>query len=81
MNAKFTDTKPMPTATREIVKVWEYIPYSARLLAKQLANYNVNVLTAAIDAGTDGLDNINNDFVRIVKWHINGSTAYLLVMS
>ena len=36
-----------------------------------MANYNWNEFNAAIDAGSDTLDNIYNDFVRIVKWHIN----------
>ena len=38
-----------------------------------MATYNWNVLNAAIDAGSDTLDNIYNDFVYIVKWHINCS--------
>ena len=41
------------------------------MFRQELANYNWSSLIAAIDNNTDSIDNIYDDFVRIVKWHVN----------
>ena len=38
-----------------------------------MTNYKWNILSAATDASSDNLDNICDDCVRLVKWHINCS--------
>ena len=41
------------------------------LLRQALVNFNWGGIIAAIDCGTDSIDNIYNDFINIIKWHIN----------
>ena len=48
-------------------------PFSCGLLRQSLAIYNWNGLIAGIDNKSDSLDATCDDFVRIVKWHINCS--------
>ena len=37
----------------------------------ELAAYNWNTLFNAIDCNSDTLDNIYNDFSKILRWHID----------
>ena len=41
------------------------------MLRQALVNLNWGGIIAAINCRTDSIDNIYNDFVDIVKWHIN----------
>ena len=47
-------------------------PLTANLLQQSFARYNWGGIITAIDNKTDTIDNIYNDFVRIVKCHVNG---------
>ena len=42
-----------------------------RQYLEAFSNYNWNGLNTAIECGSDSIDTIYNDFVDIVKWHLN----------
>ena len=56
---------------RATIEICNYTPLTSCLLRQELANDNWSILIAAIDNNTDSIDNIYDDFVRIVKWHVN----------
>ena len=56
---------------RAMIEICNYTPLTSCLLRQELANYNWSSLIAAIDNKTDSIDDIYDDFVHIVKWHVN----------
>ena len=56
---------------RRRVQVLNYNPVAANLFLQTLARYNWNCICAAIDCKTGTIDSIYNDFVQVVKWHVN----------
>ena len=71
VNVKSVITRTIQSAPRKSVQIRDYTPFSCGLLRQSIAIYNWNGLIAAIANKSDSLDAIYDDFVRIVKWHIN----------
>ena len=48
-----------------------YTPVVCCYLRQALAKYNWSGITAAIDCENDDIDAIYDDFIKVIKWHIN----------
>ena len=71
VNSKAEKSDSVRTSPRHRVQVLDYNPLSAGLLRQALARYNWKCICEAIDAKSESIDTIYNDFVCVVKWHIN----------
>ena len=71
INSKVDCVQAVAQPQRTTVTIFDYTSLVSCLLRQALANFNWGGIIAAISCGSDSIDNINNDFVNIVKWHIN----------
>ena len=67
VNSKSDNVQPVPRPQRTTLKLLQYTPLVACLLRQAFSNYNWTGIIAAIDCGTDDIDAIYNDLIKVLK--------------
>ena len=67
---KTTSNGDKTVKPRTTIDVRVYSPVVGKLLCQSLCNYNWSAIVNAIDAQSDTINAIYDDFVKIVKWHV-----------
>ena len=70
INSKYC-AKAVKRLQRTTVKLLDYTPVVYCYLRQALTKYNWSGFTGKIDCGNDDSDAIYDDFIQVIKWHIN----------
>ena len=71
INSKADWAQAVACPQRTTITIFDYTPLISCLLRQALVNFNWGGIIAVINCRTDSIDNIYNDFINIIKWHIN----------
>ena len=66
VNSKSDNVQPVPRPQRTTVKLLQYTPLVSCLLRQALSNYYWTGIIVAIDCGTDDIDAIYNDLIKVL---------------